>query len=495
MVRLPRPALLLSVSLALAAAPSFAATPDWVATGGRSPRFPAERTLTAFALSDTAPDPLASAKAQAAANLARTLSVRIESQLTDQMSVKGKQERQDINALTRASTDVRLSGLTYETFLDGKRAYVLAILERGPAAKEERHLRDQALASAQERLAVCRAKPAAEALRACLGVRTSVADALQHETLARAIDRAAPDAGVEKSLLEVQSLAAARSRELLDKPQNNLREAVETLAFQLDQQGVVKAKWTFTPFTYRTSVYPSLFGRAVATELERALAAAIVDAGDGEIVFRGTTMDEEDVVRLLVVARETLGGRTIASAEAVVPKKAIPPELPLMPPNLLQALRDQKILAVGEEVPGALRVELFTNKQDANSSQVFTEKEELKLFVRVNKPCYVRLVYLLQSGKKVPIAQAWYIKEGDVNKLVEFPDTFEIASPFGSEHIQAAAFSDKPEALATRKETIEGTEYDVVTDGTEALVRHRGFTKKVKTESADTFVTLTTMPR
>ena len=113
----------------------------------------------------------------------------------------------------------------------------------------------------------------------------------------------------------------------------------------------------------------------------------------------------------------------------------------------------------------------------------------------MNKPCYVRLVYLLQSGNKVPIPQAWYIPEGDVNKLAEFTDTFQIAAPFGSESIHAASFTDKPEPLPTAKKTIEGTEYDVLTEGTQVLVKQRGFKKQTKSETADAVVSITTMPR
>ncbi|MFN7134258.1 MAG: hypothetical protein ACK4N5_19420, partial [Myxococcales bacterium] len=252
---------------------------------------------------------------------------------------------------------------------------------------------------------------------------------------------------------------------------------------------------TIAPFTYRTTIYPSVFGWAAAAELERALSAGAAAQGN-ELVLKGTYVEDAEAVRLVVVAREAATGRAAGSAEARVPLKAIPADLPLTPPNLMQALRDQKILAEGEEVGAGLRVELFTNKHDAVSgSQVFSEGEELKLFVRVNKPAYVRLVYLLQNGARVPLAQAWYVKEGDVNKLLEFTDSFEIAPPFGSEHVHAVAFTEKPPELPVRKEVIEGVEYETVANGTSALVGHRGLVKKKKAaETAEALVTITTMP-
>lgn len=495
---------LLTTTAALSGAQA-AGAPDWVAAGGKSARFPLEQFLTAYSFSDSS-DALASAKVAAAADLAKSISVRVESQMTDLSEVKGNDERQQITALNKASTDVRLDGLIYETFVDGARAHALAILERGPAVAERRRLRDAAVAQVRASLAAGavaeKNKKESEATRAYLAARTAVGEALQHESLARVIGRG-PDAtsvALETELAAASRTASEKVDALLHRPQSNLTEATEALAYQLRQQGISsKAKWTLAPFTYKSTIYPSLFGRAVSSDLERALAQqAASDAGgnDAELAFKGTYTEEADTVRIIVYAREVKSGRTVASAQASVPRKAIPADLPLTPPNLMQALRDQKILAAGEEVNGGLHLELFTNKQDAGGSQVFQAKEELKLFVRVNKPCYVRLVYLLQNGYKVPIAQSWFIKEGDVNKLVEFTDAFEIAPPFGSEIIQAAAFTDKPEALATKKIVVEGTEYDVVLDGTQALVKHRGFSrKKANAETADTFVTITTMPK
>ena len=447
-------------------------------------KYPADKFIVGHAKADTAE----SARVNAAADVARTISVRIESQLTDRFQVSGGQEKQQIDALSKASTDVHLTGLRFES-ADGEE---LAILERAPAAAEERRLRDVAVADARARLAA-EGKGEGEALKDCLVARTLLTEALRHDTLARAIlpgadgpDLSAAARGVEERLSG-----------LLKKPQTNLTEAVEALAFQLRQQGLgAGSKLTVPPFTYRTTIYPSLFGRAAAQELERALASSAAQGDSGEVLVHGTYTEEKDGVRLIVVARQPQTGKSLGSAEASVPKKAIPADLPLTPPNLMQALRDQKILALGEEVPGALKVELFTNKQDAGGSQVFFEKEELKLFVRVSKPAWVRIIYLLQNGAKAPLTQGWYLDEGKVNHLVEFPDAFEISRPFGSEHIQAVAFTEKPAPLPVKKAMIDGSEYDVVDDDTSALVKHRGFIKKAAAaETSEAVVTLTTMPR
>ncbi|MFN7130965.1 MAG: LPP20 family lipoprotein, partial [Myxococcales bacterium] len=123
----------MTVLALLALTVSAAAAPDWVDTG-RSARFPRERYLTAVASAES----LESAKTAAAGELARSISVRIESQMSDLMTLKNGVDSQEIAVFSRASSDVRLTGLTYETFQKGERAHALAVLERAVAGAEER---------------------------------------------------------------------------------------------------------------------------------------------------------------------------------------------------------------------------------------------------------------------------------------------------------------------------------------------------------------------
>lgn len=181
---------------------------------------------------------------------------------------------------------------------------------------------------------------------------------------------------------------------------------------------------------------------------------------------------------MLLIARDARSGKAVASAEASLPKGALPADLPLLPQNFAQALRDQKVLAEGELVTGGLRVEAWTNKGRTNL--VFASKESVTLFLRVNHPAYVRLVYLLATGKKVMLEQSYFIDASKVNQAVEYPDQFEVSAPFGVEQLFAVAFTERPEPLATLKETVDGQEYQLVADGLAAMVKHRGFTKKLE---------------
>ena len=117
----------------------------------------------------------------------------------------------------------------------------------------------------------------------------------------------------------------------------------------------------------------------------------------------------------------------------------------------------------------------------------------MKIFMRVNRPAYVRLVYVLaKNGMKVPLTQAYYIDDSKVNLAVEFPDTFEVSPPFGIEHIQGVAFTEKPMPLPTQKVVVDGEDYEIVSD-TQTLVKHRGIkVQKAAAQSAEALVSITT---
>src|SRR5206468_3265955 len=105
-------ALVLALALTL-----NAAAPEWVASGGRTPRFPSGTHLTGFAMVEGGAA-LERAKNDAAAQVASTISVRIEQETSDVSAERNGAQRYSAAAMTRATTDVRLSGLKYETHVD-----------------------------------------------------------------------------------------------------------------------------------------------------------------------------------------------------------------------------------------------------------------------------------------------------------------------------------------------------------------------------------------
>jgi hypothetical protein len=76
------------------------------------------------------------AKQQASADLASKISVRIQHELQDVAEEKDGEYRYRIAAITHSTTDIQLTGLLFETHERGRRAYVLACLDRQVAAEQ-----------------------------------------------------------------------------------------------------------------------------------------------------------------------------------------------------------------------------------------------------------------------------------------------------------------------------------------------------------------------
>lgn len=475
-----------------------AGAPDWLPTAGRSAKYPARSHLTGFGVSEMSVD---GAKSQAAADLAKRLLVRIEQEVTDVSVEKNGVASYSVAATTRSTTDVRLSGLAYETHSEGGRHYALAILERAQAARERRAQR----ALEAEKAAACIAsgarlkeeKKTGEALSTYLSCRGPLTAAIEHEAVARSISGDSDAAALGKLVEQSQEIDDT-IRGLFARPATSLAAAAENIAVQLSMQGVTsKARASFAPLTYGTTPFSSILGAQLASDIERALAkTGPVDGAakpGADLAIKGTYFEAGDMVSFKIIAREASSGRMVAGADAVVPLASIPKELPLKPQNFSEALREQRLLASGEEVSGDLRVELWTNRGDRGL--VLHEGDELKLYMRVNQPAYVRLVYLLANRTKVMLEQAYYIDASKVNRAVEYPDSFVVSPPFGIEQVYAVAFTEKPAPLPTVERLVDGETYEVVGESA-TLVRHRGLKKAAKkNQTSEAVLSITTTPR
>jgi hypothetical protein len=485
---------------------SEVAEPDWVKNGGNSPRFGDSRFVTGFAMAE-GQNALDGAKQQASADLAGKISVRIQHELQDVAEEEDGEYRYRIAAITHSTTDIRLTGLLFETHEKGERVYVLAYLDRQVAAEQRERERNLALIDLRECVSSAerheRARRATDAIHTYESCRRPIAQALEHDAVARVLRReqAANDVALNEVIRATRTVDEKISS-ILDRPASSLREASGRLALQLlDRGDLGNSPLTVSPFTYGTTDLSSAFGRETAIELERALVAdrAAADGtaeAAGAKLVRGVYLVRADEIRLSATLKDVESGRLLDSAETTLPRAALPKGVALKPANFETALRDQKILAEGELLSGDLRVEVWTDK--GRRGVVYTEREELKIYLRVNQPAWVRLVYVLQSGAQVPLEQAYYIDASKVNFVVEYPEAFEIAPPFGVEHIHATGFTMHPEPVATRRVMIDGESYDIVADGMDAVVRTRGLRRVRNDEKfamAEGFVTVTTTPR
>jgi hypothetical protein len=494
-----------TLALVASASPAQAKKPEWVSRSGMSEEYPRERYITGFGVASGG-NALEQATQAASADLARKISVRIESEVSDISQEQNGNYTYKLAAVTRSTTDVRVSHLRYEKYKKWGKVYVLAWIDRKEAARARRAERDRALAelracfaSAQLEMEADRKASALFTYETC---RKPIAEALQHEAVASAVlVGGRRDPAVHEELVTASRRLDREIESMLTKSSTSLASAADAMALQLSRQGVsTERRIVVAHFNFGTTNLSSSFGRHAGLELERALASSArpVASTPGEetapdLAMRGVYLVSDDQLRLSVTAREVVSGRLVASAEATMSVSAVPSHLELKPTNFEDALKSQRVLAEGGLVSGDLRLEVWTDK--GRGGVLYTESEELKVYMRVNQSAWIRLIYVLQNGAQVPIDHGYFIDANKVNRVVEYPHTFEIVPPFGVEMIHATAFTEKPPRLMTTERLIDGQRYDVVADGLEAVVRTRGLARKHKQSLAEDILTVTTTPR
>ena len=496
----------LAILAVIAAAPATAA-PDWVKHHGVSSKYSSDRYLTGFGVA-SGDDAVTEAKQQAAADLARKISVRIESEVSDVSQEQDGDYSYKLAAVTRSTTDIRLSNLSYEgPYKKWGRVYVLAWIERSAAASARSGERDRAIADLRACLGAAKREKEAgrrpSALSTYQSCRRPIAEALQHDAVVSVLSGGRREPRTFEELVSASRLVDGEVEAILRRPASSLEGAADAMALQLAQQQVsTRSRIVVGHFNYGSTNLSSSFGRQAGIELERALARNAQPApeqpGSGvepDLALSGVYLQLEggERLRLSVTAREVASGRLVASAETSLPLSALPKQLEIKPANFEDALKDQRILTEGGLVSGKLKLEVWTDK--GRGGVLYTENEELKLFLRVNQPAWIRLLYVLHNGAKVPIDQGYYIDSSKVNRVVEYPGSFEVIAPFGIELLHATAFTEEPTRLATRTQEIAGVEYEVLSDGLEAVVRTRGLARKNRSEIAEDVVTVTTTPR
>jgi len=206
-------------------------------------------------------------------------------------------------------------------------------------------------------------------------------------------------------------------------------------------------------------------------------------------VITGTFWEEGDKLRIISILREIETGKALASMEgSMLLSKLAEKNIPVKPANYEEAISEQKVFVKDDVETSGLLVETWTNHGDENL--IYTEGETMKVYVRVNKPCYIRFIYHAADGSKVLLLDNYYINAANVNKVYQIPEEFECTAPFGVETLQINAQTTKLNPLNIRNEY----GYAFITDKLEEVIaKTRGFKKKEGVLQAEKRLMITTM--
>ena len=110
----------------------------------------------------------------------------------------------------------------------------------------------------------------------------------------------------------------------------------------------------------------------------------------------------------------------------------------------------------------------------------YTAGDKVRIFVRVNQPAYVRMLYTLADQRRTLLLDNYYIGPAEVGSTVEIGE-FLCAAPFGTELLIAAARTEKFPMIKMRH--VDGYYVLVEPDAASAAKLFRGL-KRIPQQGA-----------
>ena len=520
---------------------AHAAKPDWVKNYGHSEERPIHIYLVGFGSAwGSGAEPRQIAADDARADVSRNVVTKVKSIIrTSESEIKGTLSQQ-YSGVTQSETVLKLLGLETEVYVDSGRnptTYVLAYISRAQLKRiyTERAsiLREEIrriLADAEEAEDVSKINLAAEKYLSTYplydGLReaeiillvtkhySSPAD-VAFDELERVTKKISREPGIPP--IPSHTEVINRVEQLVSESITSIDGIARAIVFQLSKQ--VKQptdKVLLTPFTYQDTQMSSRFSRQLFTALEVQLGQIakwktvnqthrlhnnfrprsvqhMRDFAKGTgatLLLSGTYWENGDQITLRATLRYVETGEV--KAGAVVTFDRDMKNLDFKPQNYKQALIEQYAFAEEEFVSGGLQVEVWTNKGSQNL--LYTEGETMKVFVRVNREAHIRLLYILADGRRTLLYDSYYIDQSKVNRVVEIPDEFECAPPFGAELLVVAARTEKFPSIQTYENN--GYHFLSAKDAGQAARNFRGMKKKQKqpdVQQSEARLVLTTM--
>ena len=267
--------------------------------------------------------------------------------------------------------------------------------------------------------------------------------------------------------------------------------ATELVTTMQKDAGPLKGYVTVRPFTLMDTQIGSDFSRFFKTLLESRIGrlahwelVSIDDLATGstqskgphaEYEVTGNYWEEGRVMHFFARLKDRQTGGYIAQADALVSSAEVKKKnIPWKPGNFERVVADTRKLGKSEPESSDLKLELLTNKGAENL--IFTEGDTLKTFVRVNKPCTVRVFYYATDGTRFLLTgpDDRKIDDSQVNKPVQI-DISSISAPFGADIVQAFATTGKFESVRTKQ--VDGGYYVLENNIESAMLATRGIKK------------------
>jgi len=493
---------------------SNAQIPKWAVDSLRIKNYPESEFIVSFASEQNRnKEELQKLQAKlidlATTNLVQSIQTTITAISTVNTIEMDSKLHQTFQQTSSSVSNIKVTGLKSESTYDNKSktAYAIVYAKRSELSKYYNEIVKRNLSLINEKIAtiikMIDSNSRDEALKLTTECQALLRETEEAQTLLVAINKTASD-----DLVKYNDYSKLRGE--LDRQSGKIRKAEnltidEAAAIIATDISSIKDKFEgpikLSYFTFQETGMNSPFSRRMQIALEQRLNSVGINIDNSVNVSQpsttskgtlilGSYWEEGSNVRVVCMARSVETGKTITSTEVKLSAgKLIEANLQIKPENFQDAYANMRVFSKGEIEGGDLNIEIWTNK--GSNNLIFTKGEQMKLFVRANKECYLRVIYHLADGQKVLLLDNYYISTDKVNKVYELPYEFECSEPFGVETLQLNAQELAFGGLRTQSQ--DGYEF-VIDDMQTLLIGTRGMKKLNKNElKAERRITITTM--
>lgn len=486
----------------------FAQAPDWIDPAQRKLQFDEGEYLTGYASGNNTgkvnPDELLrQLENYAKGQVAEYIQVTVRSETMLLKKEEGDRLQQTFSSIGHSAANLVLSGLKSESYFDQKQkiGYSFVYARRTD-------LLNYYLGELNSRIAESERLIGQSGSLLSTNVEHAFKYALEALQLVSQIEQAQSVIIVLKRTDFEKDIQIERVIRLKTDIDNVMQEANRGSANTIDdacffiarglrlQTGDLNVPVRISAFTFQDTrmgselsnrINQSLTSRLVSTAGFKVIPAG--PASDG-FLLTGTYWKDDGEIKLIATLRED-NGRIAVTAEAVLSMDWITAStIRYLPENFEDAYARMRIFEKDEIIRGDLNVEIWTNKGDDNL--IFNEGERLRFYVRASKECYIRFIYHLADNQSVLLLDNHYIAAGMANKVVEIPDEFECAEPFGVETLQVNAQTKPFDPLRIKSK--DGYNY-IVESLSEVVATTRGIKKAnpERVEKAEKRIVFTTL--
>ena len=446
--------------------------PDWVVNYGQSDKYDEQVYLTGFGEAlGISRESKEIAQENARADLSQKVLVKIDSTVSNYQLEDGEETLQQFSTVTQSSSELQVMGLETLTYVRDSRknpmSFALVYIERKKLAKlyqaEKKRLTSQILQLIT--LAENQDNPKYTSVQYYYQTWPLLDKLAEVQTILLSVsgtrifsDLASQDLADQPLILN-KSQINRRIQQLSLHSIDNLDDVAGAIQFQLYQQFDLQHQQLLVqPFFYQDTRLSSRFARYFKQLLEGKLENSIQPhrefqaksvnyekdmavSADADYIITGSYWEKEDNVQILAFCRSVQTGEIRASANVDFKRGMLKSSLNLKPDNFEKIMSQQ--LAFEQEVidSGQLKLEVWTDR--GKNALLYSQGELMKVYLRTNRSCYVRLLYILANGQKTLLVDNLQINLESINRPLLVNDLleidFECTSPFGAEMIIGVA--------------------------------------------------------